>query len=158
TSISAREPSPNALQKNRKIPEYENAIKRHSADFEQLATAIIKSQDTSIPELDRKVYEGYIAELTEAFEAAHGHIISSFYSYGNDAAVVLTDRQELELIDPVITEGIAPIAELLFECDRLNREADRVLARMPRRAEDLRNIKKLIYWRKASLTPRRPET
>jgi hypothetical protein len=143
TTISAGEPSPSELQPDGVIPEFEAAIKRHAADFGQLAAAILNSRKKFIPESDRKVYEGYIAPLTQAFETAHGPIINSFYCDSVDAAAVLTDRQKFVLIEPSITSGIAPIAELLFECDRLNLEAERILAG-PERFKDLQSTKKLM--------------
>lgn len=43
------------------------------------------------------------------------------------AAVVLSEKPEMFLIDPPLKPNIVPIAELLSECEQLNGEIDRVL-------------------------------
>jgi hypothetical protein len=60
------------------------------------------------------------------------------------AAVVLTDRQELWFAHPSLCSNTSAIADLLFECERLNIEVDRVLEGAGR-AKDLLATKLLIY-------------
>jgi hypothetical protein len=128
-----------------KIAVLDAAIARRSASFTQLATAIFFSQERfSADPVERAVYERYIGPLTEAFEAAHGPIIHSFYCENVIAAAALTGTQELCLVPPALSPEILPIAELLFECDRLSTEADRVLAGAER-SQDLQATKRLTY-------------
>jgi hypothetical protein len=128
-----------------KIAVFDAAIARRSASFTQLATATFFSQEPfSADPLERAVYERYIGPLTEAFEAAHGPIIHSFYCKNVIAAAALTGTQELCLVPPPLSPEILPIAELLFECDRLSTEADRVLA-PAERSQDLQATKRLTY-------------
>src|SRR6266581_2297515 len=57
------------------VVEFDTAVKRGAASFNQLAAAIFYSQGPFMPDpAKRVVYGGYIEPLTEAFEAAHGHI------------------------------------------------------------------------------------
>ncbi|HEX4556474.1 MAG TPA: hypothetical protein VH249_20965 [Xanthobacteraceae bacterium] len=127
------------------IVEYETAVKCRAASFSQLASAVFFSQEkfTSDP-LGRAVYASYIAPLTEAFEASHGHITHSFYCERIIAAAVLTARHELWVIYPTPEAKEVATADILFECDRLNVEADRVLAGAGR-LKDLQTTKILIY-------------
>ncbi len=130
------------------IAEYNFAIERHAASFHQLGAAIFYSKEEfNDSEPERFVYERYIKPLTKAFEIAHGAIVHSFYCQHVIAAVVLSDRPELSFILPPLDAGIVPvaIADLLFECDRLNVEADRVLGRGPSRSRDLKTTQMLIY-------------
>jgi hypothetical protein len=128
-----------------KIAVFEAAITRHSASFTQLATSIFYSRErfTSNP-IERKVNERYIRPLTDAFEAAHGPIMHSFYCQNVIAAAALTERHELCVVPPALDPDIVPIAELLFVCDRLSTEADRVLSG-PERCRDWQTAKTLTY-------------
>lgn len=128
-----------------KIAVFEAAMARRSGSFSQLATSIFYSKErfTRDP-VERSVYGRYIGPLTEAFEAAHGPIIHSFYCENVIAAAALTGTQELCVIPPTLAPHIVPIAELLFECDRLSTEADRVL-QGPERLRDLQTTKSLSY-------------
>jgi hypothetical protein len=127
-----------------KIAVLDAAIARRSASFTQLATAIFFSQERfSGDPVERAVYERYIGPLTEAFEAAHGPIIHSFNCVNVIAAAALTGTNELCVVPPPVNSEIR-IAELLFECDRLSTEADRVLTG-PERSRDLQATKNLTY-------------
>lgn len=128
-----------------KIAVFEAAIARHSASFTQLSSAIFYSKERfSGSPMERAVYERYISPLTEAFEAAHGPIIHSFYCDNVIAAAALTGTQELCVVPPTLNTEIVPIAELLFDCDRLSTEADRVLTG-PERLQDLQATKNFTY-------------
>jgi len=136
------------------IPEYEAVIEKCSASFAQLAASIFYGRARFTQSFDeRAVYMRYIAPLTEAFEAAHGHITHSFYCETVMAAAVLTDRQELCVIPPPLHPDIIPIAEMIFECQRLDTEADRVLAG-PKRLLNLQTTKTLVYGVLANLLSR----
>ena len=138
-------PLPDAVSPHGQLPEYEAAVRRGSASFAQMAAAVFYSREQFMASpAKRAVYEGYIKPLTEAFESTHGAIVYSFYCQHLIAAAVLTDRRELSVIPPPVTADIAPIAELLFECDRLNVETERVLSGAERLA-DLQTTKRLIY-------------
>jgi hypothetical protein len=138
-------PSPEEAAPAGRIIELDSAVKRRAASFTQLVTATFYRYEKFNPNpISRLVYESYIERLTDAFEEAHGHIVHSFYCQNVLAAVVLTDRQELWIIPPPVIPQIQGVADLLFECDRLNLEADRVLVGKWRR-EDLPGTKTLIY-------------
>ncbi len=134
-----------AAKPGRGIVEYEAAKRSGAASFNQLAAAILFSQLNFTPDpRDRAIYEGYIEDLTEAFEAAHGHITHSLYCERTVAAAVLTDRLEFCAIYSTLDAKDAGIADMLLECDRLNVEADRVLAGAGR-LNELQTTKTLIY-------------
>jgi hypothetical protein len=135
----------NAAEPTKRIPEFESALERAAASFTQLGTAIFFSGDKfNASPVGRSAYARYIAPLTEAFEKAHGHITHSFYCQNIISAAVLTDRNELWIIHPPIDVNVLPIADLLFECDRINVEADRILGGAGR-LSDLQATKILIY-------------
>jgi hypothetical protein len=143
TDSSATPPAPSGVQR-RTITDFETAIDRGSASFGQLAQSIFFSRPG---EEDREIFGYYIVPLTKAFEMEHGSIINAFYCRRIIAAVVHTTKQELLFIDPPLREDILPVAELLFECERLNGEADRVLKDPdPKRFGDLEKTKTLLYW------------
>ncbi len=126
-----------------RIAEFDSAIARNAASFAQLAASMFYSRDRFLDDpRDRSVYESYIEPLTKAFEAAHGRITSSFYCERVIAAAVLTDRQELWYYHPSLNADQALIWDLLFESERINIEAERVL---PKKSRDLQTIKGLIY-------------
>ncbi len=128
-----------------RIVEYDAAISRRAASFVQLGGAVFYSQEKfSGDPVGRAVFGRYIAPLTEAFEAVHGAITHAFYCRGIIAAAVLTARHELCIIHPAFDSKETAIADMLFECDRLNVESDRVLAG-PGRSKDLQATKMLLY-------------
>jgi len=135
----------NAAESTERFADYDSAIARNDASFTQLAEATFYSVEKfNLSAPLRSRYAKYIGPLTKAFEAKHGHIVHAFYCQHVLAAAVLTDRNELYKVSPASNASTPPIADLLFECDRLNVEADRIL----RRAEssgDLRATKMLIY-------------
>jgi hypothetical protein len=138
-------PPPIQTEPTARIVEYDSAISRHEASFTQLGAAIFFARPEFSPDPSKRlVSERYIEPLTEAFEAAHGHITHSFYCRRVTAAAVLTDRHQLWVIHPPLEPNVLPIADLLFECDRLNTEADRVLVGKER-STDLQTTKILIY-------------
>jgi hypothetical protein len=134
--------------KSFRIPQYDAAIERHSASFAQLAASIFYSRERFTKSSDeRAVYEHYIAPLMEAFETAHGAITNSFYCENVIAAAALTaqqDRHELFVVSPSLDTDIIPIAEMIFECECLATESDRVLSG-PKRLQDLNTTKTLTY-------------
>jgi hypothetical protein len=135
----------NAAESTKRIAEYDSAIDRRAASFTQLATAIFYRREkfnSSAP--GRSAYAQYIKPLTEAFETKHGDIMHSFYCQQVIAAAVLTDRNELCIIPPPFDASTLAIADLLFECERLNVEADRILGGAER-SGDLQATKMLIY-------------
>lgn len=142
--IGARASVPDEAKPSRCIAEFDSVIARRDASFVQLATAILNFRD-AIDTDERSVYEHYIEPLTEAFETAHGHITHSFYCRNRRAAAALTDRHELWFVDPPGFNSIpAPIADLLFKCDRLKVEASRLLVG-PEKSRDLQTTMLLTY-------------
>jgi hypothetical protein len=136
-------PSEEAATAN--IPEFDSAVQRGAASFTQLASAIFYSKEKfNENPTYRLANKRYIERLTYAFEEKHGQIVHSFFCENVPAAVVLTDRQELCIIPPPLPPQIHEIADLLFECDRLNFEADRVLVGKWRK-KDLSDTKTMIY-------------
>jgi hypothetical protein len=130
-----------------KLQEYEDAIKRDSASFSQLAKAIFFSQNSFIDNpVVCEVYQKYKEPVEKAFAAAHGAIIDSFYCENVPAATVLTAKHELWIVDPPLEPDRVAIAELLLECERLNGETDRVLKGSGERLKDRERTKILLYW------------
>jgi hypothetical protein len=135
----------NAAESTNTIPDYDSAIDRRAASFTQLAEATFYSSEkfnSSAP--GRSAYAKYLGPLTKAFETKHGRIIHSFYCQDVPAAAVLTDLNEFYNAPPPFNASTLEIADLLFECDRLNVEADRILSGT-KRSSDLQTTKKLIY-------------
>jgi hypothetical protein len=124
------------------IAEYEAAITRNSASFLQLGSAVLYSkQQFSCDPSERALYGRYVQRLTGPFEAEHGEITHSFYCERILAAAILTKRAELYTLSPTPEAEEVGVANILFECEHLNVEADRVLAR----TDDLMTTKMLIY-------------
>lgn len=122
--------------------EYENAIRRNSASFFQLASAVLYSKEefTSDPS-ERDVYGQYVERLTGPFQTEHGTITHSFYCERILAAAVLTEKAKLYTVYPPPDAREIGIADILFECERLNVEVDRILTG----TEDLKTTKTLIF-------------
>lgn len=128
------------------ITELDLAIERGRASFVQLGAAIFSSKEQFNPSATgRSLYKSYIQRLTQVFEKAHGYIACSFYCEHVIAAAVLTDWQQFWLIPPPVDAGSVPVSDLLFECERLNVEADRVLGEGHARSGDLKTTKMLVH-------------
>jgi len=127
------------------VAEFQSAIARKSASFIQLASAVLFSRARfTKEETARRAYERYVGPLTEAFEAKHGPIVAQFYCDTRIAGAVRTDHDEVYIVHAPVTPDTAPIAQLLFACERLNIEADRVLSGRERQ-QDRRSAKQLLY-------------
>jgi hypothetical protein len=149
--FASTRPKPAALHSIGSIPtetvpkvveEYEDAIRRNSASFLQLASAALYSREQRTPDPgERARNEEYFARLMGPFAAVHGHITHSFYCEHATAAVALTDRGEICRVFPRPEEISIGVADILLECERLDVEADRVL----RCTEDLKATKMVLY-------------
>lgn len=122
------------IESSRRSALYDSAIERNDASFTQLATAIFYGQEQfESDESERGKFRYYYPKLLKSFQNAHGNITDSYFCKYIIAGVVLTDRDEIHLVNPVWNLNALEVDKLLFACARLHIEARQHLHGIDRR-------------------------
>lgn len=126
--------TPEKLPAESTYPLYDYAIKQGTVSFSQVAEGHYYQQKKhTTDETSRVAIERYYPRLVQAFSTAHGAITNSYFCDNIIAASVLTDKDEIHLINPIRKTGTLGIEELFFLCDSLQIEARQHLAGRDRR-------------------------
>ncbi len=123
----AEHPTLEELAQRRSYPEYDLAIQRNDASFDQLAEVHCWSLEKFNPddEVGRLAFQRYEPQLMKAFENTHGGIASTYWCGNLMAGVVMTKTGELWHAAPLGRVHAAD--ELLLHCERIRIAAWRLL-------------------------------
>ncbi|MDH5700235.1 MAG: hypothetical protein OEZ41_09775 [Nitrospirota bacterium] len=126
----------------KEFPLYDSAIKRNSASFTQIGEVYFGRIPEFCGEDPAKMesFNYYYPKLLDAFENAHGGITDSLFCHKIMAAVVLTDKDEICLINPCGEGPTIEIHKLLDMCIGLQIQVHGLL-----KGRDRRVIMELIY-------------
>jgi hypothetical protein len=119
-------------------PEYDLALKRGSASFEQLVEVFFLRSDDE--EIVRRGGERYFEPMHQAFENAHGGVVAATYA-GTQCAVALTDRPELHIVLEQTDDAAFPqISEVVRSAEVISIDAVEQL-----RSEERRPVLENVY-------------